>query len=71
MSRPRAILMAAILFGGVCLMLGALGMMMFDSGKVLSIYIIAVLGFAAWLSWDTYERNRARQDALRSKGSVQ
>jgi hypothetical protein len=36
MTRFRATLMAAILFGGVCLMLGTLGAMMIESGRVLS-----------------------------------
>jgi hypothetical protein len=62
--------MAAILFGGVCLMLGVLGTMMIESGKVLSIYGIAVLGFAARVSRDTYERSRAGQGEPRSGGSL-
>jgi len=53
--------MAAILFGGVCLMLGTLGAMMIESGKVLSIYGVAVLGFATWVSRETYRGSRAGQ----------
>ena len=58
MTQSRAILNAAILFAGVCLVLGTLGAMMIGSGKVLAIYSVAVLGFATWVSWDTYQGSR-------------
>ncbi|QRM35965.1 hypothetical protein [Microvirga sp. VF16] len=70
MTRLRAILMAAILFGGVCLVLGALGAMIIESGRVLGIYGMAVLGFAAWVSWDTFQGCRAGQGAPRSRRSL-
>ena len=70
MTRFRATLMAAILFGGVGLMPGTLGAMMIESGRVLSIFGIAVLGFAAWVSRDTYQRSRAGQGEPRSRGSL-
>lgn len=54
MTRLRAILMAVILFGGVCLMLGGLGAMTIESGRVLTVYAAAVLGFAAWAARETY-----------------
>jgi hypothetical protein len=59
MTRSHAILTAAILFGGVCLMLGTLGAMMIESGNVLLIYGTAVLGFATWVSRETYRGFRA------------
>jgi len=58
MTRPRAILNAAVLFVGVCLMLGVPGAMMIDSGEVLAIYAAAVLGFATWVSRETYQGSR-------------
>ncbi|WP_114186158.1 hypothetical protein [Microvirga aerophila] len=61
MTRFRATLMAAILFGGVCLMLGTLGAMMIESGRILSIYGVAVIGFAAWVCRETYQGSRAGQ----------
>jgi hypothetical protein len=67
MTRLRAILMAAILFGGVCLVLGALGAMTIESGRILGIYGIAVLGFATWVSWETYQGCREEQGAPRSR----
>ena len=67
MTRLRAILMAAILFSGVCLVLGTLGSMAIESRTVLSIYGIAVLGFAAWVSWDTFQGSRTGNDAPRSR----
>ncbi|EIM26785.1 hypothetical protein [Microvirga lotononidis] len=70
MMRFRATMMAAILFGGVCLMLGTLGAMMIESGRILSIYGIAVLGFAAWVSRDSFQRNRAGQGGSKPKGSL-
>jgi len=68
MTQFRAILNAAILFAGVCLMLGIPGAMMIDSGKVLAIYSVAVLGFATWLSWDTYQGCQAEPSNSRSRG---
>jgi hypothetical protein len=62
--------MAAFLFGGVCLVLGALGAMAFESGRVLSIYGIAVLGFAAWVSRDTYQKCRAGEGEPGPGGSL-
>jgi hypothetical protein len=70
MTRLRAILMAAILFGGVCLVLGVLGTMAIESGRVLGIYGIAVLGFATWVSWDTYRGCRDGPGAPRSRKSL-
>jgi hypothetical protein len=67
MTQFRAILNAAILFVGVCLMLGVPGAMMIDSGKVLAIYSIAVLGFATWLSWDTYRGSWAEPGNSRTR----
>lgn len=61
MTHVRAILTAGILFVGVCLVLGILGAMVIESGKVLAIYGIAVLTFAAWVSWDTYQGSRSGQ----------
>nr|WP_202049851.1 hypothetical protein [Microvirga mediterraneensis] len=46
---------AAIPFGGVCLVLGALGAMMIDAESLLTVYGIATLGFATWAPWDTYQ----------------
>ncbi|MBM1173531.1 hypothetical protein [Microvirga arabica] len=63
MTRLRATLMAAILFGGVCLVLGGLGAMMIESARVLAVYGIGVLGFAAWVSGDTYQGCRAQPDS--------
>jgi hypothetical protein len=62
MTPLRATLTAAILFGGVCLMLGALGASMIESGKVLAIYGVAVLGFAAWVARETYRDCRPKPD---------
>ncbi|MBM6581717.1 hypothetical protein ILT44_16080 [Microvirga sp. BT689] len=54
MARLRAITIAAIQFGGVCMMLGSLGAMTIESGRVLTVYGAAVLGFAAWVARETY-----------------
>jgi threonine/homoserine/homoserine lactone efflux protein len=62
--------MAAFLFGSVCLMLGALGAAMIESVRVLSIYGVAVLGFAAWVCWDAYQRSRAGQGEPRPRGTL-
>jgi hypothetical protein len=70
MTRLRAILKHALLFGGVCLVLGVLGAMTIESGKVLGIYGIAVLGFAAWVSRDTLWVPRAGQDVPKSRRSL-
>jgi hypothetical protein len=71
MTRVRAILTAAVLFGGVCLVLGTLGAMAIESGRALGIYGIAVLGFASWVSWDTYKSCRERLGGAQgSKSSV-
>ena len=70
MTRLRAILMAAILFGGVCLVLGALGAMVIESERVLGIYGIAVFGFATWVSLDTYQGCRDGQVGPRSWRSL-
>jgi hypothetical protein len=70
MTRLRAILKHALLFGGVCLVLGVLGAMTIESGKVLGIYGIAVLGFAAWVSRDTLRVPRAGQDVPKSRRSL-
>ena len=71
MTRVRAILTAAILFSGVCLVLGTLGAMAIESGRVFGIYGIAVLGFASWVAWDTYKGCRERPGgAQRSKSSA-
>ncbi|WP_262269307.1 hypothetical protein [Microvirga yunnanensis] len=70
MTRLRAILMAAILFGGVSLVLGGLGAMTIESGRDLGIYGIAVLGFAAWMSWDTYQGCRDEQGAPSPRRSL-
>ena len=67
MMRSRAILNAAILFGGVCLMLGTLGAMMIESGTVLAAYAAAVLGFATWVTRETYRSSRAEPDLPRSR----
>jgi hypothetical protein len=69
MTRSRAILNAAVLFGGVCLMLGVLGAMMIESAKVFAIYGAAVLGFAAWVSRETYRGCRAVPDSSRAPGT--
>jgi len=69
MMRLRAILMAAILFGGVCLVLGALGAMVIESGRVLGLYGIAVLGFATWVALDTYQGCRAEPDSSEAQGT--
>ena len=69
MMRSRAILNAAVLFGGVCLMLGVLGAMMIESGKVLAIYAAAVLGFAMWVSCETYRSSRAVPDRSGRQGT--
>jgi hypothetical protein len=66
MTRPRAILTATLLFGGVCLMLGTLGTMLIESGRVLTIYSVAVLCFAAWVSRETYRDCRAKPDSSRA-----
>ncbi|SCY57652.1 hypothetical protein [Microvirga guangxiensis] len=66
MTRSRAILNAVILFGGVCLLLGVPGMIMIDSWRVLAIYAVAVLGFAAWVSRETYQGSRTTSDRLKS-----
>jgi hypothetical protein len=63
MTRLRATLTAAILFGGVCLVLGGLGAMMIESARVLMVYGVGVLGFAAWVSRDTYLGCRAQPDS--------
>ena len=68
MTQSRAILNAAILFFGVCLVLGILGAMMIGTGKPFIIYSVAVLGFAAWVSWDTYQGCRAESDNSRTRG---
>lgn len=67
MTRPRAILNAAVLFVGVCLMLGVPGAMVIDSGKVLAIYAAAVLGFATWVSRETYQGSRAAPAPSRAR----
>jgi hypothetical protein len=69
MTRFRAILNAAILFGGVCLVLEALGAMMIASGKILVIYGVVVLGFAAWISRDTYQGGRAKPESPGAQGT--
>ena len=69
MTRPRAILNAAVLFVGVCLMLGVPGAMMIGSGKVLAIYAAAVFGFARWVSWETYQGSRATPAPSRARGA--
>jgi hypothetical protein len=67
MTRSRAILTAAILFGGVCLMLGIPGAMLIESGNALLVYGAAVLGFATWVSRETYRGSR-RSRAIPSRG---
>jgi hypothetical protein len=54
MTRLRAFLMAPVLFGGVCLTLGTLGTLTIEAGYVLTIYGVAVLGFATWVTLETY-----------------
>jgi hypothetical protein len=47
MTRRQAIVTAVLLFGGMCLVLGALAAMMVESRTALTIYGAAVLCFAA------------------------
>jgi hypothetical protein len=70
MTRSRAILTASILFAGVCLMLGVPGAMMIESGQVLAIYGVAVFGFAAWVSRETYQGCRAVPDSPGRQGTL-
>ena len=63
MTRSRAILTTTILFAGICLMLGVPGAMMIESGQVLAIYGVGVLGFAAWVTRETYQGCRAVPDS--------
>ncbi len=70
MTRLRAALSAAVLFGGVCLMLGTLGAMMIEAGKVLAIYGVAVLGFATWVSRETYRGSLAERRDARAKAAA-
>lgn len=70
MTRSRAILTAAILFGGMCLMLGTLGAMVIEAGNVLAIYCAAVLGFSTWVARETYRTCRAEQPAPGSRRSL-
>jgi hypothetical protein len=70
MTRSRAVLTAAILFGGVCLMLGTLGTMLIESGNVLLVYGAAVLGFATWVSLETYRDCRAEPRHPKPRGKT-
>jgi hypothetical protein len=62
--------MAAILFGGVCLVLGTLGVMMIDSERVLMVYGLGVLGFATWVSQDTYRGCEAEPSDPKARGNT-
>jgi hypothetical protein len=43
--------------------LGGLGAMMIESARVLTVYGVGLLGFAAWVSRDTYQGCRAQPDS--------
>ena len=57
-------------FGMYDLMLGTLGAMMIESGKVLAIYGVAVLGFATWVSCETYPGSLAEPRDARPKAAA-
>ena len=58
-TRPRAALLAAVMFAGLCLALGMLGSMFVADGAILAIYGIAVTAFAAWVAKETYRDGQA------------
>lgn len=66
MTRIRAAFNSALIFAGVCLMLGGLGALLIDTSTWMVIYACAVLLFATWLSRETYVACRAVTATRRS-----
>ncbi|WP_046862174.1 hypothetical protein [Microvirga massiliensis] len=58
-TRPRAALLAAVMFTGLCLALGVLGSMFVADDSILAIYGIVVTAFAAWVAKETYQDYQA------------
>jgi hypothetical protein len=66
MTRIRAAVNAALVFAGICLMLGSFGALLVETNKAILLYAGSVIVFASWVTRETYSACRATHTNRRS-----